>query len=135
MGSGSSKNDKKTETQNNAIIQKAEVCTPKSEDKHVKHVSNEDMFRAFKAEQKAESALKAEEKTDTGSKTELPWRQALDKVEAMEIWEGKSREQRSPWKEYLQKADEILKKPRKAITKVCKSLSLVFSFISHNHFH
>lgn len=74
------------------------------------------MYRQHKVEQsKNSSARKPDGSQKPACADELPWIQALDKVEAMELWDGEKREQRSPWKEYLQKADDIMRKPRKPI--------------------
>ncbi|WAR09807.1 NWD1-like protein [Mya arenaria] len=58
------------------------------------------MFKAFKSDD---------------SEEELPWLQALDAVEGMELWDSRSREEREPWKYYLKQADDILAKPRSSI--------------------
>lgn len=76
------------------------------------------MFRDYKTEQSKTFSARKPEGSQKSACAELPWIQALDKVESMEIWDGKKREQRSPWKEYLQKADELMKKPRKPIPMV-----------------
>ncbi|XP_045175580.2 NACHT domain- and WD repeat-containing protein 1-like isoform X2 [Mercenaria mercenaria] len=111
MGSGSSK-PKKKETGVKNEIRPARVDEPS--DKQAPQ--QEEMFKAYKAEQNVPET-KADDKSDAARADELPWKQALDKVAGMELWGGKNREQRSPWKEYLQKADDILKKPRRAIPK------------------
>jgi len=60
------------------------------------------MFNTFKTEEQAD---------------ELPWLQMLDAIESRELWD-RPREERAPWTQYLTQADDILAKPRSAVSEV-----------------
>lgn len=68
------------------------------------------------------------EKAEELAGERLPWRQSLDKVDALELWDGKNREERAPWSGYLLDADKLMKKPRKSIPKVY----MYFYFLSYS---
>ena len=47
------------------------------------------------------------------------WDGVFDHVVQTDLWEGTTRAERSEWRPYLRKIDELLKVPRKEIENVC----------------
>ena len=63
----------------------------------------------------------SKDKAGDGGK-EMTWLEVLDHVADKDLWDGVKREQRPEWREYLNKADEISRKPRKPISQVSTDL-------------
>ena len=64
------------------------------------------MFKSYSKEQTGDAG------------PEMTWKEVLNQVADKDLWEGIKREERPQWREYLKKADEISRKPRKPISKV-----------------
>lgn len=71
--------------------------------------------------------LKKSKASKSQSACESSWRDILILMADMDLWEGRRREERQPWKGYLQKTQELLKTPRQPLPQV-GSISLSYLY-------
>ena len=124
MGSGSSKSAKTAQQKQPQIkLQQKSVA---ASEKPVAIQAKSDLFTSNTANgpsgsNSTESELKDSKHKQAGNSNKgMSWFEVLDKVSNEELWEGTNRAERDPWKKYLAQADDILRRPRKPISKVCR---------------